>query len=430
MPVVISKKKFIIVWLFGWISGFTIMLSGYTLNYWLSFEKIDIRTIGLFSLISIPYAINYTWAPVFDAKKIPLLSAVFGHRLSWLVLIQVFLSMAVYLMSTFEPNSELVPIAISGFLISFFASAQDSILGALRTELVEKRSQGAISGWYVFGYRIGMLVSTSGAIFISQYIKWNLIYELFSLVIFSFPIILILFSKELSALNIRDEFHSIHENTEHRSYFEKACNLISQILKPVGNKKYILLVIVFLVFYRLPDNFIMMMINPFLHHIGYNSFEISTAGKLFGAISAILGGLIASHIMKKKNIFDSLLIFGSIHATCHILYIAQEFYGKDITILFIITGFEGVTGGMTMAAYIAFIASLCDGKFRATQYSFFSSMMGLSRSIFPTISGYIVSYIGWSMFFIFTILCTVPALILILYLEKYQKLKNQNNSDD
>ena len=149
-----------------------------------------------------------------------------------------------------------------------------------------------------------------------------------------------------------------------------------------------------------------------------NEFEISTAGKLFGITSAMIGGLIASHIMKKKNLYDSLLMFGSIHAAAHILFVVQEIYGKNIYLLFVITGFESVSGGMSMAAYIAFIASLCRGKFRATQYSFLSSMMGLSRSIFPAISGYIVSSLGWSAFYIFTTLATVPSLIMILYLKK------------
>ena len=198
----------------------------------------------------------------------------------------------------------------------------------------------------------------------------------------------------------------------------KSEGLFSKIIKPIGSTKYIILILIFLVLYRLPDNFITMMINPFLLHIGYDEFEISTAGKLFGITFAMIGGLIASRIMKTKNLYDSLLIFGAIHAIAHILFVVQELYGKDIYLLFIVTGFESISGGMSMAAYIALIASLCKGKFRATQYSFFSSMMGFSRSIFPAISGYIVASFGWSVFYIFTTLATIPSLILILYLEK------------
>ena len=423
------RKKFLIVWLFGLMSGFTIMLSGYTLNYWLSFEKIDIRTIGAFSLVSLPYAINFTWAPLFDTKKIPFLHSAFGQRLSWLLLVQLLLSAAVYLISTFDPTQELLPLAISGLLISIFASAQDSILGALRTELVDKRHQGEISGMYIFGYRIGMLLSSSGAIYISQYMRWNLVYELFSIVLIVFPIILILVSKDLASLYTKFNNELIEDAIKHQGYFLRTRSFIKKILKPIGSNKYILFVIIFLILYRLPDNFISMMITPFLHHIGYDSFEIATAGKLFGAISAMIGGLLASYIMRKKPLYESLLLFGSIHAAAHVLFVLQDAVGKNIYLLFLITGFEGISGGMTMAAYIAFIASLCDGRFRATQYSFFSSMMGLSRSILPSISGYFVANFGWTVFYLFTTVATVPALVIIVYLEKMKKKQSMVNYD-
>ena len=410
-------------------SGFTIMLSGYTLNYWLSFEKIDIRTIGAFSLVSLPYAINFTWAPLFDTKKIPFLYSAFGQRLSWLLLVQLLLSAAIYLISTFDPTEELLPIALSGLLISIFASAQDSILGALRTELVDKRHQGEISGMYIFGYRIGMLLSSSGAIYISQYMRWNLVYELFSMVLIAFPIILILLSKDLTSLYTKFNNEIIEESIKHQGHFLRTRSFIKKILKPIGSNKYILFVIIFLILYRLPDNFISMMITPFLHHIGYDSFEIATAGKLFGAISAMIGGLLASYIMRKKPLYDSLLFFGSIHAAAHVLFVLQDAVGKNIYLLFLITGFEGISGGMTMAAYIAFIASLCDGRFRATQYSFFSSMMGLSRSILPSISGYFVANFGWTVFYLFTTVATVPALVIIVYLEKIKKKQIVVNYD-
>ena len=423
------RKKFLIVWLFGLMSGFTIMLSGYTLNYWLSFEKIDIRTIGAFSLVSLPYAINFTWAPLFDTKKIPFLHYAFGQRLSWLLLVQLLLSAAVYLISTFDPTEELLPLAISGLLISIFASAQDSILGALRTELVDKRHQGEISGMYIFGYRIGMLLSSSGAIYISQYMRWNLVYELFSIILIAFPIILILLSKDLASLYTKFNNEIIEDAIKHQGHFLRTRSFIKKILKPIGSYKYILFVIIFLILYRLPDNFISMMITPFLHHIGYDSFEIATAGKLFGAISAMIGGLLASYIMRKKPLYDSLLLFGSIHAAAHVLFVLQDAVGKNIYLLFLITGFEGISGGMTMAAYIAFIASLCDGRFRATQYSFFSSMMGLSRSILPSISGYFVANFGWTVFYLFTTVATVPALVIIVYLEKMKKKQIMVNYD-
>lgn len=414
----LTKKTFFIIWLLGAMSGFTLLISSNTLNFWLAKEGIGIKTIGIFALISLPYAINFLWAPIFDTKKTPVLGWFFNQRLSWLILMQILLSFNVYLMSRLDPQNELMMMAIYGSLISLFASAQDTILGALRTEIIHNDKQGEISGMYIFGYRIGMLISGSGAIYISKYIEWNLVYKIFSLIILFFPIILISFAKNLSPLDGDNDKESTSllakKSTSLVAFFKK-------VLSPIGSAKYLLLVITFLILYRLPDNFITMMINPFLLHIGYDEFEISTAGKLFGVICAILGGLAASRIMKRKDIYDSLLIFGAIHALAHVLFVVQEIYGKNIYLLFTVTGFESFSGGMNMSAYIAFIASLCKGKFRATQYSFLSSVMGTSRSIFPSISGYVVANFGWSFFYIFTTIATIPALLLLIYFKKISK---------
>jgi PAT family beta-lactamase induction signal transducer AmpG len=411
----IAKKKILLIWLVGLMSGFTIMISGNTLNFWLAKDQIDIETIGIFALISLPYAINFLWAPIFDVKNIPILSTILGHRTSWIVVIQIILSCSVYLLSTVEPAENLLLFASLALVVSFLSSAQDTVLGAFRVEMVDNTKQGQVSGVYVFGYRIGMLISSSGAIYISSYISWNLVYELFSWVILFFPVILLILGREEGG-------HHYEEGVGSRASImtrgRQESSIFTTILRPIGDKKYIIMILVFLVLYRLPDNFIGMMINPFLIHIGYDEFEISTAGKFFGISAAIIGGLLAGLIMKYLNIFQSLLFFGVLHGVAHILFIIQEIYGKNLGLLFLVTGFESVTGGMTMAAYIGFIASQCKGRFKATQYSFLTSMMGLSRSILPALSGYIVTILGWKIFYLFASLATIPSLILIFYLRK------------
>jgi PAT family beta-lactamase induction signal transducer AmpG len=420
----INRQKYFVIWLLGLMSGFTLMISGNTLNFWLAKENIDIRTIGIFALISIPYGINFLWAPIFDVHKLPVLTKVFGNRLAWILLIQIFLSIAVYTISGLDPSNDIEIFAITGLIISFFSSAQDTILGAIRTEIVSKSKQGQIAGVYIFGYRIGMLLSSSGAIYFSAFISWSLVYELMSVVILTFPILLILLSKYLKPE--KDLYHDAGQIMQKQnSILQRPIGFISDILKPVGPAGFIILTLCFLILYRLPDNFIGVMINPFLIHLGYDEFEVASTGKFFGVFTAIIGGLIAGFIMKNKSIFESLLIFGALHAVAHLLFIIQEEYGKNLPLLFLVIGFEGTTGGMSMAAYIALIASLCHGKFRATQYSFFSSMMGLSRSIFPALSGYIVMNWGWKSFYFFTTIATIPALILLLYLHKSYNLRRE-----
>lgn len=422
----LSNSKLLVIWLFGLISGFTIMITGNSLNYWLARENIDLESIGIFAFILIPYSINFLWAPIFDTISLGILSKKFGHRLSWILLIQILLSIAIFSLSILTPNHGLTLFALIALIISLLSSAQDTILGAFRTEFIGKEAQGAASGIYIFGYRIGMLISGSGAIYLSSYLGWNNIYKIFALIVFGCCVILVAIISRFKNLAISSS--SLITNN-YANYSDKIniTAFIKNILKPVGPTSLVFLIIIFLILYRLPDNFINMMINPFLIHIGYNEFEIASAGKFFGIISAIIGGLIASLIMKNKNILDSLLIFGIIHALSHILFILQQIYGRNLPLLFLTIGFEGATGGMTMAAYIAFIASICQGKFRATQYSFFSAMMGFSRSIFPALSGYIVVKLGWQNFFAFIIIITIPSLLLLIKISSLLKTKMPKN---
>ncbi len=418
----LTRKKFFAIWLLGLMSGFTLMISGNTLNFWLAEEKIDIKTIGIFSLISLPYAINFVWAPIFDSIKLPVLHNSLGKRLSWILLVQLVLAICIFIIGFFDPKHNLKAIAFVAIMIAFLASAQDTILGAIRTEMIPSEKQGEISGIYSFGYRLGMLLSNYGAIYISQFIDWSYIYFLFGFFVALFPALLISGSSEfaynnedLQGVNVDEQQKDLSGNKRNK------LQLIQNILSPIGSAKYILLVLLFLVLYKIPDNFISVTINPFLLHVGYDAGEISVNGKLIGMLCATFGGLVAGYLMKGKNIHHCLIFFGALHGLSHFMFIVQEYYGKNINLLLSSTVLEGTTGGMAMTAYIAFIATLCKGKFRATQYAFFSSMMGFARSVFPALSGYIVASYGWYVFYIITIIATLPPLFLINYIHKIKQ---------
>jgi len=430
-----------IIWLFGLISGFNLMITGNTLNYWIAKENIALQTIGILSFISLPYSINFLFAPIFDSFQIKYLNKIFGHRLSWICVTSTVLILLVYILSFLKPYDNLLLFASISLIISFFSSTQDTILSAFRTEIVSKESIGFSSGIYIFGYRIGMLLASSGAIYLSTYLTFNEIYKIFAVLIFICLVLLIITAKRISLNNSCEGLFYESEKSTVSSYGLTAksrkltFNITSYISKIFLDSRFhgndigvlennikplpfIILVLIFLILYRLPDNFINVMINPFLLHLEYDAFEIASVGKFWGVIGAIVGGLLGGYIMKKKNILDAMLLFGIIHSLTHMLFIILEIYGKNSILLFITIGAESITGGMTMTAYIAFISSLCQGKFRATQYSFFSSMMGISRSIFPIVSGYVVISFGWQNFFLFTTIITIPSLLILLKIKK------------
>jgi PAT family beta-lactamase induction signal transducer AmpG len=266
---------------------------------------------------------------------------------------------------------------------------------------------------YIFGYRIGMLVGSSGAIYASVYMSWGEIYKIFAGIILYFPIVLYLVTYKIS-MESQNELETKEEGLS--KYI--SLSFWRDALKNIGSKKVVMTILIFLILYRLPDNFISMMINPFLVETGFDALQISTVGKFLGILTAIIGGMIAGFVMKKIKIIDAVLYFGIIHALSHLFFIMQNNLGNNIYSLFIVIGVESITGGMVMASYIAFITSLCSGKYLATQYAFLSSMMGISRSIFPSISGVIVTMLGWNNFFFLITIITIPSILILIKLRK------------
>jgi PAT family beta-lactamase induction signal transducer AmpG len=314
-------------------------------------------------------------------------------------------------MSLLSPGGDLSWLGLVGLAISFFASAQDTVFGAIKTEILSEYEQGTVSGTYILGYRIGMLTSGSGGVYLSSITNFCIIYLIFACIFVALVILLLILTIKLRK---KEPIVVLENDLSETGYvgLSKVVRLIKDISSPIGSWSYVIITSVFLVLYRLPDNFISAMINPFLIHLKYDAVEIATIGKTFGIIAAIIGGFGASYIMRKINICKSLLIFGILHSLAHAGFMMHVYLGKNLWLLCLIIGFESITGGMSMAAYIAFIASLCKGKYRGTQYSFFSSMMGFSRSVFPTLSGYCVVNLGWSGFFGLMTLLTIPSLVI------------------
>ncbi len=404
----------ILIWFLGFISGFTLMISGNTLNFWLSKQQLDIKIISSTSLLAIPYAINFLWSPILDRYKIPGLFPILGNRLSWILVVQSTLSITIYMLSLVNPLNNLTLFFCISFFISFLSSTQDSILGGFRTEIINHDFKNNNTGIYIFGYRIGMLFSSSGAIYISTYLGWNIIYKIFSsIILFFFPLLLL-----LCTLSYNQGYNKKLPTNDNKLL---TLNSFKTMLSSMGSPNYIVILLLFLILYRLPNNLITPILNSFYIHIGYNELEISYTNKFYSIIFLIIGGLYADYIIKKKGIIQGLFLFGIVHTIAHLLFIAQEIYGKNNYFLLILTIAESLTSGMCMATYMAFITSLCTSKFKATQYSFLLSTMGLSRSIFSILSGYIISYSGWIIFFIITIIGSIPSLILLFLLQKNKK---------
>jgi PAT family beta-lactamase induction signal transducer AmpG len=384
------------VGIYGFMSGISLLLSGNTINFWLANFGIDPKIIGFFSLIALPYAFKYFIAIFINHFHIKR-----PQYKIWLITSQLMLSLSLVTMSFLDLKDNLWKVAIVGFAIAFFAVIQDIILSTNRIKILEKHQQVEGTALHSIGYRLGMLFSGAGVIFSSVFISWSSIF----LILASVYLLMIVFicfaykeSDEIEQEDLLKEKGKIWNNIFIRPF------------KSFLPFKKLIWFLLFVLIYRMADNMLIVMVNPFFLKTGYTATEIASIYKFFGTIMVIIGGFISSYIINKLGMKRSLLSFSIAHMLGSFLYIILSVTGKNIPLLYAITGYEALTGGMMMTVYIAYISSICNGKYTASQYALFSSAMGLSRVIFPIASGIIVDCWGLTSFFVsisVISLCTV-----------------------
>ena len=383
---ILPRHKASYIWILGLMSGFNLLLSSSTLNFWLATNKIDKAILGLFSIVSLPYALNFLWAPLIDR----FIRTYKGKILSILIIYSC-LALSLLTISCINPNLDLYLFSINALVISFISATGDVILGGIRSDLLEAKEHGPAGGIYTLGYRIGMLLSGSLAIYISNFLSWPFIYRISCINIAILAILLCYYARYYQT---KDNIQSKVIYTDNKS--------ILNLFNHLGGVKILITILTFLIIYKFSDNLISQMLNIFLLELGFNAFDIATTGKLWGTIGTIIGSSLASIIMARISISKSLLYFGLLHSLAHLFLIIQYIVGKNYILFFVTTSVESITGGMSMSAYMALITGLCRGRYKATQYSLLTSMMGMSRSVLPIISGFLVNAYGWSVFFAIT----------------------------
>lgn len=386
-----------------------VLLSSNTINFWLASSNISPKIISLFAFMATPYIFKFLLAIFINHHKILWLSNKIGHYKSWLILTQFMLTLCLIGASFLEPKQDLWLIAFVGLLIALFAVIQDIILNYNRIKTLDAASQPIGTAMYSIGYRLGMLCSGAGVIFTSIYFNWKIIYFILAAIYVLFMIATLYCYDDPK--NDEEKLNStLNTNSWHKIFVEPFQSFLVS--------KNFIWIALFILCYRLSDNMLIIMLNPFLLETGYSTAEIASISKFFGIIVVMIGGFISGLIMTHFSVRTSLISFSLLHIGGHLLFIPLTILGKNIPLLYFITACEALTGGMMMTAYLSFISNLCKGKHTAIQYALLSSGMGLSRVFFPAMSGEIVITYGWLIFFSVIVLVSVVTTILTCLIPK------------
>ena len=428
----LKNKKLLTMFLLGFSAGLPLLLVFTTLSAWLRDEGIVRATIGFFGWVTIFYGFKFLWAPLIDSIKLPLLHKALGKRRSWLLLTQIFIGIFLFLLSTITPNGEnifinsfnrheiMLPIspsifyiphlaifAICALFVSFFSASQDIVVDAYRIEIAPIESQGILTAGYQFGYRVAILVSGAGALYIADSYTWEISYKIMS---------------SLMLIGIITTLLSSEPN-EYKFKIDKSDNLISAVFwDPIrdffSRYKNAFLILIFIGAYRLSDLSMAVMANPFYLDIGFTLSQIATVTKVFGIAMTLIGAFIGGIIVLRYGVLKPLFYGAIMISSTTLMFVIQSFFGNDIYLFILTIALDNFTGGFAGTVFIAYLSSLTDPKYTATQYALFSSLMLVPGKFLSGFSGVIVDNFGYSELFLISALLGIPAILISYYFHK------------
>lgn len=395
---IILSPRMLVALAMGFSCGLPLLLTIGLLQAWMKESGADLTAIGLMALVGLPYTVKFLWAPLFDFYSLPFL----GRRRGWLLVIQLTLVLAIIAMALSDPVDTPILLVISAVAVTFFSASQDVIIDAYRREDLSDKELGLGSALYINGYRLGMLLASGGGMIMADHMSFSSVYLIMAACMAP-GIMTTLICREPKVVNMGSS------------------NLYNAVLDPLKDyftRKGAILIILFILLYKVGDTMALSMTTPFYLDIGFTKTEIGSVVKLFGFWAIVIGTITGGILMLRTGIINALFIFGFFQAVSTACFAALSFTGPSLWALAFVITFENFSMGMGTAAYAAYIASITNKRFTATQYALLSSLMGIPRVMMSAPTGFIVEQTGWPAFFLLCSVIAIPGIILIKYIER------------
>ena len=389
----ICNSRMLVALVMGFACGLPLLLTISVLQAWMKDEGVDLTVIGMMALVGLPYTLKFFWAPFMDRFTLPFL----GRRRGWLLVAQIALMCSIAGLGFTEPVNPWM-VAFAAFLVTFFSASQDIVVDAYRREDFIDAELGLASSFYINGYRVGMLLASGGGLIMADHMSWSLVYLIMAACMLPGVITTLL----------------AHEPEAAAGTPKSLKEAVVDPLVEYFSRQSALWILAFILLYKIGDTMASAMTTPFYLDIGFSKTEIGAVVKLFGFWATISGSLIGGVIMLRLGINRSLWIFGFLQAISTACFAILARIGHSIPVLSGVIAFENLSSGMGTAAYAAFMASITNKKFTATQYALLTSLMGIPRVLASAPTGFIAKNLGWENFFITCTIIAVPGMLLLL----------------
>ena len=404
----------------GFSAGLPLLLVLGTLSFWLREAGIDRTTIGFLSWVGLAYGFKWVWSPLVDRMPIPWLTRALGRRRSWLLASQAVIMLALVSMAMTDPQQSLAPVVWCAIAVAFGSATQDIALDAFRIESADTEHQAALAATYQTGYRLAMIWSGAGALWIAaraeipsavagvaapyQHGPWQIAYLVMAVSMLP-GVLTVLFSQEpfqraiAPSKNIGEWLHGA---------------LVEPFADFIGRYRWqAALILGLIATYRISDVVMGIMANPFYVDMGFSKDEVAAVTKVYGVAMTLVGAFVGGILSLRMGVMRVLMLGAILSAASNLLFAWLSTRGHDVTALVWVVSADNLAGGIASSAFIAYLSSLTNVQYSATQYALFSSMMLLLPKFVAGFSGKYVDAFGYADFFTSTALLGVPVLILV-----------------
>ena len=390
----IFTRRLAVLLLLGFASGLPYRLTGDTLQAWMTQTGRTLASISLFTLVGLPYTLKFLWAPLFDRYMPPIL----GRRRGWIVISQLGCTAAIVALALTGPGGALGPCAAAAFILAFFSASQDIVLDAHRRDTLPDEELAFGSSLFVTGYRVGMLAAGPAALLLSNRLPWTAVYLVMAV---------------LMAFGIAAVWLAPEPETDPPASITDAILLpLHEFFARLGVRQA-LLVLLFIIFYKLGDTMAATMLTPFILQMGYTINDLALAAETLGLFATVAGGIVGGLVVLRLGINSSLWLFGLFQMVTTAGFIFIDPPPHSVAWLSIIVIFEKSATGMSSVAFVAFLMRLTNRTFSANQYALLTSMMGVAPKIFSAQTGFLAEAVGWRLFFLLCTVAALPGLILL-----------------
>jgi len=425
----------------GFSAGLPFLLVFSTLSAWLRDEGVARSVIGFFSWVGLTYSIKVFWAPVIDRLPFPVLTRLLGKRRSWMLVAQIGIACGLVGMGFSDSHTQLQHIALFAVWVAFCSATQDIVIDAYRIEAVVPEFQGAMAATYVLGYRVALLVAGAGAFYIADYANWQIAYFAMAAMMVVGIVATLIIKEPVHKVNelskqVEAEVESVFGLTEKTSFISRLLAWFSDaVASPFveffeRNGKTGLLILALIAVYKMSDITMGVMANPFYLDLGFSKKEIADVSKIFGFFMTIAGASVGGVMVVRYGIMRPLLLGAIMVALTNLLFALLAISEPSLVLLAGVISADNLSGGIATSVFIAYLSSLTNSAYTATQYALFSSLMTLPAKLLGGFSGVVVDGFGYHSFFVYASALGLPAIILVIILIRKQRQFNAGATDD